>query len=123
MHWQPAGDEGVVERVAERRNLLFRQDEWRTKSFAANLDQVLILVAAEPEAGYVTDGPGVDRLGLLTGALETLVSVSLDELDESSIEAEILVARAEWVPPRGIGGLGETNLLPDRPWPNDETSA
>lgn len=48
VHWQLTGDEGVIERIAERRNLLFRQDEWRSKSFAANLDQLLILVAAEP---------------------------------------------------------------------------
>lgn len=48
VHWQPAGDEGVIEKIAERRNLLFRQDEWRSKSFAANLGQLLILVAAEP---------------------------------------------------------------------------
>lgn len=46
--WQPAGDEGVIERITERRNLLYRQDEWRSKSFAANLDQLLILVAVEP---------------------------------------------------------------------------
>ena len=43
------GDEGTVEKVEPRRNLFYRQDEIRTKSFAANLDQVLILVAAEPE--------------------------------------------------------------------------
>lgn len=48
VHWKPAGDEGVIEKIAERRNLLFRQDEWRSKSFASNLDQLLILVAAEP---------------------------------------------------------------------------
>jgi len=48
VRWQPAGDEGVVDRVEPRRNLLFRQDEWRSKSFAANLDQLLVLVAAEP---------------------------------------------------------------------------
>ncbi len=48
VQWQISGDEGVIERVEERRNLLFRQDEWRSKSFAANLDQLLILVAAEP---------------------------------------------------------------------------
>ena len=46
--WQPAGDEGVIEAVTERRNLLFRQDEVRSKSFAANLDQLLVLVAVEP---------------------------------------------------------------------------
>jgi len=32
-----------------RRNLFYRQDEVRTKSFAANLDQVLVLIAADPE--------------------------------------------------------------------------
>ena len=48
MRWQIAGDEGVIEAVEERRNLLFRQDAWRTKSFAANLDQILLLVAGEP---------------------------------------------------------------------------
>jgi ribosome biogenesis GTPase / thiamine phosphate phosphatase len=48
VRWQPTGDEGVVESVDSRRNLLFRQDEARTKSFAANLDQLLILVAGEP---------------------------------------------------------------------------
>ena len=46
--WQIAGDEGVIEKVAERRNLLFRQDEFKTKSFAANIDQLLVLVAVEP---------------------------------------------------------------------------
>ncbi len=49
VQWLPSQDEGAIERIAERRNWLYRQDELRTKSFAANLDQVLILVAAEPE--------------------------------------------------------------------------
>ena len=48
VRWQPSGDEGVIEHVEPRRNLLYRQDEWKTKSFAANLDQLLVLVAAEP---------------------------------------------------------------------------
>ena len=48
VRWQPSGDEGVIEHVEPRRNLLFRQDEWKTKSFAANLDQLLVLVAADP---------------------------------------------------------------------------
>jgi len=47
--WMPSQDEGTIEQVLERRNLLYRQDEIRTKSFAANLDLVLILIAAEPE--------------------------------------------------------------------------
>ncbi|MBS0343441.1 MAG: ribosome small subunit-dependent GTPase A [Proteobacteria bacterium] len=47
--WQASQDEGTVEQVQPRRNLFYRQDEIRTKSFAANLDHVLILIAAEPE--------------------------------------------------------------------------
>lgn len=48
VEWARSGDEGVVERLLPRRNLLFRQDEWRTKSFAANIDRILVLVASEP---------------------------------------------------------------------------
>jgi ribosome biogenesis GTPase / thiamine phosphate phosphatase len=47
--WQGSHDEGTIEKIEERRNLFYRQDEIRTKSFAANLDQVLILIAAQPE--------------------------------------------------------------------------
>ena len=47
--WKPSQDEGTIEKIEPRRNLFYRQDEVRTKSFAANLDQVLILIAAEPE--------------------------------------------------------------------------
>ena len=51
VRWQATGDGGVVEHIEPRRNLLFRQDEWRTKSFAANIDQLLVLVAGEPVFG------------------------------------------------------------------------
>ncbi len=70
VRWLPSQDEGVIERIDERRNLLYRQDEVRTKSFAANLDQVLILVAAEPEfsehqlARALIDSPGFQEFGL-----------------------------------------------------------
>ena len=46
--WRASGDEGTIERITPRRNLFYRRDELRTKSFAANLDQLVILIAAEP---------------------------------------------------------------------------
>lgn len=49
VRWKPTGDEASIEQPLERRNLFYRQDEIRTKAFAANLDRVLILIAAEPE--------------------------------------------------------------------------
>src|SRR5690606_32626330 len=42
------GEEGSIDRIIERKNLLYRSDDMRTKQFAANVDQLLIVVAPEP---------------------------------------------------------------------------
>ncbi len=47
--WQASRDEGTIEKIEDRKNVFYRQDQIRTKSFAANLDQILILLAAQPE--------------------------------------------------------------------------
>ena len=41
-------DEGAIDAILPRRNLLYRSDELRTKQFAANVDQLLIVVAVAP---------------------------------------------------------------------------
>ncbi|MEJ7138474.1 ribosome small subunit-dependent GTPase A [Amphibiibacter pelophylacis] len=46
--WRPTGDGAVIESVQPRSNLLYRQDLWRSKSFAANVDRLWIMVAVEP---------------------------------------------------------------------------
>ncbi len=46
--WRASGDGGVIESVLPRVNLFYRQDEWKTKAFAANINQLLVVVAAEP---------------------------------------------------------------------------
>jgi ribosome biogenesis GTPase len=48
VRWQAAGDEGVIEALEPRRNVLMRQDEWRFKTFAANIDLLLVVLAGEP---------------------------------------------------------------------------
>ena len=48
VEWKAAGDGGVIEGVLPRRSLLWRQDRWRSKSFAANIDRLIVLVAAVP---------------------------------------------------------------------------
>jgi ribosome biogenesis GTPase len=48
VRWLPSTDEGVIEAILPRRSLLYRQDAWKTKAFAANIDQLLVVVAAEP---------------------------------------------------------------------------
>ena len=46
--WKRSTDEGVIESLLPRSSLLYRQDAWKTKAFAANIDQLLLVVAAEP---------------------------------------------------------------------------
>ncbi|HEY3635367.1 MAG TPA: ribosome small subunit-dependent GTPase A [Caldimonas sp.] len=48
VRWQRSGDEGVIEEILPRTTLFYRRDEWKTKAFAANIDQLLVVVAAEP---------------------------------------------------------------------------
>ncbi len=137
VRWQPAGDEGVIDAVIERRNLLYRQDEWRSKSFAANLDQLLVLVAVEPmyaesqlaraliaahEAAIPalvvlnkTDLPGVDaarqRLAAYQAMQVDLVEVSLKSRGEEAAER-----LRPWLAGRstlllGPSGMGKSTLI------------
>jgi ribosome biogenesis GTPase len=40
--------QGSIERVGTRRNILYRSDQWREKTLAANVDQAVILLAPRP---------------------------------------------------------------------------
>lgn len=42
-------DEGRIESIAPRTNLLYRSDDIRSKQFAANVDQLVIVVAVAPK--------------------------------------------------------------------------
>ena len=95
VHWAPAGDEGVIERVAERRNLLHRQDEWKTKSFAANLDQLLVLVAATPM--YAETQLARALIAAAQAGIPTLVLLNKMDLPEAA------AARERLAPYRAMG--------------------
>ncbi len=41
-------DQGVIEKILPRRSLLYRSNEFRQKLIAANVDQLVIVVASEP---------------------------------------------------------------------------
>ena len=137
VRWQTSGDEGVIEHVEPRRNLLFRQDEWKTKSFAANLDQLLVLVAAEPvfsesqlaraliaaeSAGIPsrivlnkTDLPAID---VARARLAPYVAMGI-EVAEMSLTAQGVAARAQLDPiltgqatlVLGPSGTGKSTLI------------
>ena len=95
VRWQDAGDEGVIEEVEPRRNLLFRQDEWRTKSFAANLDQILMLVAGEP----VFSESQLTRALIAAASADIPAHIGLNKIDKPSA----LQARERLLPYRAMG--------------------
>ncbi|WP_284616441.1 ribosome small subunit-dependent GTPase A [Aquabacterium humicola] len=93
--WQPAGDEGVIERIEPRRNLLFRQDEVRSKSFAANLDQLLVLVAVEP----MYSESQISRALIAADAAGIPSLIVLNKVDLAGVDA----ARERLAPYRAMG--------------------
>jgi ribosome biogenesis GTPase / thiamine phosphate phosphatase len=95
VRWMPTGDGGVVEHLERRRNLMFRQDEWRTKSFAANLDQLLVLVAGEP----VFSESQLARALIAAQAAGIPACIGLNKIDLPAAAA----ARARLAPYRAMG--------------------
>ncbi|MFN3859886.1 MAG: ribosome small subunit-dependent GTPase A [Roseateles sp.] len=89
------GDEGVIEAVEPRRNLLFRQDEWKTKSFAANLDQMLVLVAVEP----VFSESQLARALIAAESAGIRMAIALNKTDLPGADA----ARGRLAPYRAMG--------------------
>ncbi len=50
---QTSPDQGVIEKIGERKTLLYRSDQYKSKLLAANVTQLFIVVATEP--GYSDD--------------------------------------------------------------------
>ncbi|MDR2127557.1 MAG: ribosome small subunit-dependent GTPase A [Burkholderiaceae bacterium] len=96
VHWQPSGDEGSIIQTLPRRNLLYRQDALRTKSFAANLDQALLLLAAEPEFSE-------RQLARALIACEVARITALIALNKADLAAPFARAWARLAPYRAMG--------------------
>lgn len=49
VHWKRTSpDQGVIESIAERKTLLYRSDQYKSKLLAANVTQLFIVVATQP---------------------------------------------------------------------------
>lgn len=98
VRWLPTlegGDEGVIVAVDERRNLLWRQDEWRSKSFAANLDQLLMWIAVEP----VFSEMQLTRALIAARSADIPVTIVLNKVDLPGADT----ARQRLAPYRAMG--------------------
>lgn len=92
---QEGSDEGVIVQVQDRRNLLYRQDEWRSKSFAANLDRLLMWIAVEP----VFSEAQLTRALIAARSADIPVTIVLNKVDLPGAE----VARQRLAPYRAMG--------------------
>jgi ribosome biogenesis GTPase len=91
-----SADQGVIVEIAERRNLLYRSDQYKSKLFAANLDQLLIVLATEP---YFSE----DLLGRALVAAEANGLKPLILLNKTDVEAALPAARERLAPYRALG--------------------
>ncbi|MDB5755623.1 MAG: rsgA, partial [Massilia sp.] len=70
-------DQAVIESIAERKTLLYRSDQYKSKLLAANLTRLFIVVATEP--GFADD----------------LVSRSLVAAEAAGIEAHLILNKTD----------------------------
>lgn len=89
------GEEGSIERILERRNLLYRSDDMRSKQFAANIDRLLIVVAPEPV--FSDELAGRALVGAGSAGIEPIIV--LNKADLPSVAA----ARQRLEPFRRLG--------------------
>jgi ribosome biogenesis GTPase len=78
-------DEGSIESILPRRNLVYRSDELRTKQFAANVDQLLIVVAVAPT--FSDDLAGRALAGAWSCDIAPLIVLNKTDLQEGLPEA------------------------------------
>lgn len=76
---QTSPNQGVIEKIAERKTLLYRSDQYKSKLLASNVTQLFIVVATEP--GYSDD----------------LVSRSLVAAEAAGITAHIVLNKIDVV--------------------------
>ena len=72
-----SANQGVIDAITERKTLLYRSDQYKSKLLAANLTQLFIVVATEP--GFADD----------------LISRSLVAADAAGIEAHIILNKTD----------------------------
>lgn len=98
------GTGATIERLHERHNLLYRSDEMRSKQFAANIDQLLIVLASEPMFSEDLTGRALVAAG--TAGIEPIIL--LNKADLPSVD----LARQRLKPLYDLGvRIIETNAM------------
>ena len=81
-------DQGVIERVAPRTSLLYRSDLYREKIIAANVDQIVIVVAAVPS--FYEELINRCLIAAETAGIRALIVLNKTDLPETAAARETL---------------------------------
>jgi ribosome biogenesis GTPase len=79
--------EGQLVSIEPRNNILFRSDEWRTKQFAANVDQLMLVVAVTPT--FSDDLLGRALTGAWAAGVQPMIVLNKVDLTESLAQAQL----------------------------------
>ena len=90
------GGQAVIERIMPRKTLLYRSDAFREKLIAANVTQIIVVVAAEPS--FNDELLARCLVAAYNQQLETLIV-----LNKCDLTAQASAARAQLAPYRAIG--------------------
>ena len=85
-----SADQAVIEKILPRKNLLFRSDAFRSKSIAANVDQILLVLATEP--GFSPDLLGRAAIAAAHEGIELRILLNKIDLKDQLIKARELLA-------------------------------
>ncbi|HYD97690.1 MAG TPA: ribosome small subunit-dependent GTPase A [Noviherbaspirillum sp.] len=87
---QTSPDQGVIESIAERKTLLYRSDQYKSKLLAANLTQLFIVVATEP--GFSDDLVSRALVAAQAGGIDAHIVLNKTDVAESLPKARERVA-------------------------------
>jgi len=80
-----SADQGVIESILPRRSLLYRSNEFRQKLIAANVDQLVIVVASEP--AFSDDLVTRALIAAESQDIEVLIALNKCDLVDQLVEA------------------------------------
>ena len=86
----PSSDQGCIERIEPRQSLLYRSNEFRQKLIAANLTQIVIVLACEPP--FSEDVLNRCLIAAEDQDLHTLIVLNKVDLADKRVLAETVLA-------------------------------
>ncbi len=82
--------QAVIDKISPRKNLLFRSDAFRSKSIAANVDQILLVLATEP--AFSPDLLGRAAIAAAHEGIELRILLNKTDLTDKLSKARELLA-------------------------------